>query len=320
MFNNNDKYLYHYTSTRNALDYILANETLKLGSFNYVNDPKEAKIWPFKFICTSPKSKEIFSTDIFEEVHNHIMNRSFIVCFKQDDPSMNNESENNFKRGYSDSRMWSHYADNHEGVCLVFNKEKLNKAIRITFKDDIVFNESIKYSDDGESLYENRKLDPYLIFYEKLIAEGLDPYLKNHILQFNKDLYFTKQSCWKDEKEYRWVVYSSSQSKEIYVSIKDSLEAIIIGNDFKIEHFEKVAIHAKELGIKLYKLFNRGWAQHLFECMLTEPQPENVISLDGITFSTLIPCDRIFTQACDFDGKRRTIVIEAGTGAVIVYE
>ncbi|NFN17824.1 DUF2971 domain-containing protein [Clostridium botulinum] len=320
MFNNKEC-LYHYTSAETAIDYILKNKTLKLGSFRNVNDPKEAKTWPFKFLCFKSETKELFNSELFDEVHNHIMDRTFVVCFKKDDLLNEQQDEPNSIKGYSDSRMWSQYANNHKGVCLVFNKKKLTEKINKIFKNDIIFNDFIKYLDYGQVLEFNQDYDPYIIFFEKMLSLGIEKYLKEHIFKFNKDLFFTKQTCWRDEEEYRWVVYSSNKVKDKYIPINDCLEAIVLGNDFDSKYLNQITCYAKECGIKLYKLFNRGWAQHLFECDLENMYCKDIISLNGVSYPIDFYYELLFTQACNINGERKTILLDfPNNGSVILYD
>ena len=41
---------------------------------------------------------------------------------------------NNLSKGWARSRMWAQYADNHKGVCLIFDKLCLEKEFKGSFE------------------------------------------------------------------------------------------------------------------------------------------------------------------------------------------
>lgn len=335
-------YLLHYTKTDSAINYILKNKTLRFNSFRKVNDPKESKHWPFKLFCFYKQNFDLFSKNKFHEIYDYIMNHIFMSCF-----SINsNPFENN-----QDLRMWSQYGDNHTGVCLIFNKEKLENDIIQKTKDYTLFHEKIEYSTSitANSYYKKYPepggpltwiyfnnfyyqqilpflhpffrpecSDPYMINLERLNKLGTSMYMQNHINYFHLPLFFTKNNCWKDESEYRFVIHTPKELEFIDIPITNSIEGIILGNDFPSEHLNSIISIAENLNIRLFKLYSRGWYNHLIEVDYRN-QEGDIISLLS-SFPINFYYDELFYQVCDINGKNRTIHINSSNGNVTLVD
>ena len=124
-----NKYLYHYTSMDTAINYILYNKTLRFNPLANVNDPMESdpNYWAFSNLEKGDKS-----STIQYQVSDYFKNRIKVVCFSLDDQSDWNSPEfsplDYCARGHSKPRMWATYGDDHKGVCLIFDRERLRKA------------------------------------------------------------------------------------------------------------------------------------------------------------------------------------------------
>lgn len=114
------KYLYHYTSFKNA-ESILTSNSLSLGAFSQMNDP-------FEFLTINNPGL-YFSGDYnkgvensYEEHKNWVDGRNLktrIVSFCED------VSGSILRRGWNLLNMWASYGQNQLGVCLVFDLESL---------------------------------------------------------------------------------------------------------------------------------------------------------------------------------------------------
>ena len=126
-----DAYLYHYTTTDTALNHILKNGTLKFNSFNNVNDPRESKNWDMSPFVKPNLNLTLDQYDaISREVSDILKANAKLVCFSCD----KNEAVGKWQpeallhRGFSKPSMWHHYGGEHDGVCLMFDGNKLNTA------------------------------------------------------------------------------------------------------------------------------------------------------------------------------------------------
>lgn len=134
-YEGNDSLLYHYTSLESACK-ILESNSLRLSNLLNVNDPLEFR---------RPKGFGFNGDDeniskIMTELNQSLTERentTRLLCFCQDffcsKEDWNNEKSQNkaanlLHKGWARNRMWAQYANNHKGVCLVFDKDEFTKA------------------------------------------------------------------------------------------------------------------------------------------------------------------------------------------------
>jgi len=136
-FKDHDKFLYHYTSAKTAIDYILKDKQLKLGRYVNTNDPKEAKTWQFSLGTNERRDLSKYSLDeISERFTQALKRRTNLACFSQDSTLTGDHTRDIYARGFGKSRMWAQYADNHKGVCLILEKSAIRKAVEDQFGND----------------------------------------------------------------------------------------------------------------------------------------------------------------------------------------
>ncbi|MEB4872108.1 DUF2971 domain-containing protein [Priestia megaterium] len=333
--------LLHFTSADTAINYIFKNKTLRFNSFKRVNDPRESKDWPFKVFCFYEQNYNKFHEGIFKELHNYIMNHVFISCFSVQNAGKSLSDINH------DLRMWAQYGDNHQGVCILFNKNQLEKEIQRATKGNNLFHENIKYLphinqndvihpdtlkgkvigiDFNGFIY--RSLlplihpfgkpecnDPYMINLERLLNLGIHKYMEQHILYYRQPLFFTKKECWRDEREYRYIIHSKEENEFLDIPISNSIDAVILGNDFPPHLFSELVNMAKLLNFKIYKLHNRGWDNHFMEIDINNLEEQNIISLSS-SYPINFYYEELFYQVCDIQGKNRTLHINSKSGNV----
>ncbi|RUM74015.1 MAG: hypothetical protein DSZ12_06240 [Sulfurovum sp.] len=76
---------------------------IQFGSYKNLNDPREAKTWPFIFYTSNIETNNKFKSSIFEEVSNYIIQKTLVLCCTQDDPSVTYEDEDrDIRSGYGD--------------------------------------------------------------------------------------------------------------------------------------------------------------------------------------------------------------------------
>ena len=119
--------------------------------------------------------------------------------------------------------MWSHYADNHQGICLRFRSDK---AL------------------DGYFLILNSTSEPCQIPFIKIeYKENLPPIVN----MFDEDrdetlvkFLLTKYSDWKYEKEYRMLLYENELEGGTIRYEKEDLEGITFGLKMKPENVKLI--------------------------------------------------------------------------------
>ncbi|MDR4434755.1 DUF2971 domain-containing protein [Bacillus tequilensis] len=322
-------HLAHFTKADTALEYIFKNNSIKFNSLNGVNDPRESKIWPFKFFCYQDKNKALFEEGLFERAHNYILNNFLVCCFSYDNAFPN------YQECDLDMRMWAQYADNHKGLSIIFDQSKIYHSIK-TFTDGDIYHGRIDYlsypyinqknnltkSNFKGFIYPTVAIlshpflnptctDPYMLCLEKIKSIGFEKYMNEHIKYFYNELFFTKKDSWSGEREYRFVIHTKNKEKEIFVPLEDSVKAVILGNDF--EHFDKILYYARKYHFDLYKLNSRGWHSHLIKIDITDPFNYNGVSLDN-TLPINFNYSTVFTQGVGEKGDIRTVMYDKNSG------
>ena len=129
--------------------------------------------------------------------------------------------------------MWEQYAGRHTGACLVFERSELVGLV----------DENLPHGDGdlfsyGSVTYEDQALTIPLPWME-VVDQGIDAVLDD--FQVRKGaadhLYFTKNTDWRSEEEFRivcvqWNVSDEEEDQPITIPYESSLLAIVLGEHF----------------------------------------------------------------------------------------
>lgn len=215
--------IFHYTKLSTGLEKIIETQQLKYSSLRNTNDPKEYQDIQFN-IAGNGVCKE-YSKELNSETLSYMStlwkDKSRILCFCHN--TENNHA--NGIHGYSKSRMWSQYADNHKGLCFVFSKEALQKHIKTVIKpkEHNFFFEDV--------IYEQTRIHCRTIDRDNILRYGPEECAYQHLINNYKELFFLKNFDYKDENECRLVLISKTNNPE-YLDISSSLKGVIIGDAF----------------------------------------------------------------------------------------
>lgn len=210
------RFLYHYTKVSSAIK-ILKTGTLLLRAPEKMNDPYEYR------------SRETNGVDVsIQECSNSISKHSNAIAERKNAVRIASFSIDKklhwcipSERGWNRMSMWTYYAESHAGVCLVFDRKRLEENFNLTFSNAKrkCFCRQVQYVSEREL---NR--------YEGMFCEPHDSYLgEEHI-----DHLFTKSDCFAQEQEYRLLLVNRNlkSSANVRFSIKNAIRAIITGDRF----------------------------------------------------------------------------------------
>jgi hypothetical protein len=227
------RYLYHFTSIEKAT-LILDGDSLKFSKITSTNDTLEAKPKMSYYDISSNKKLN----DIFNCTSN--INKKYIqlLCFSMDiDKIKTSDNEKIYLSDYSDRgfalpRMWAQYAHDNDGVCFVFDKEKLSKAINESLNKSLITEGAIEYVSQYTNLnFDYDKLN-FLLNSESELVKCINfvDFLKSN-KEYTKYNYFYKLKDWANENEYRFLAYGDN---DFYIkNIKETIVGIIIGERIK---------------------------------------------------------------------------------------
>lgn len=200
--------LYHYTSFESAIK-ILASHRLRYSQLKGLNDINES----YRPACL--KFNGVFPADkSFEDLENAAQQ------FRQISFTM----DENEQPGFAIPAMWAHYAQKGNGVCLVFDKAKLERRLKSQSKH-VAF-QKICYV---------QKYDPSLI-----LSEGNMAGYRDELFAKRASTFFMKTADWAYEQEYR-VIEEECEPTDVFLDVKDAILAIILCNAPDIKPSEHVS-------------------------------------------------------------------------------
>jgi hypothetical protein len=239
-----DRYLYHYTTREAALGSILPLGRLRLGLLRETNDPRESSDWQFTLYSAPGTGVDI--GDDANRIHNQmpslIKSATKVLCLSRDDPDPVPPYEM-FARGFSHSRMWAQYAGGHSGVCLVFDRQYLGRAI-----DDQLTDHGVIYQ--GAVTYADRRSDDLPAFgmhWEDVQELPSDELVTRHVALHHDALFFRKSLDWETEWEYRWILVNDVPAPA-YFEFGDALCGIVVGASFPESADASLGYQAERLG------------------------------------------------------------------------
>ena len=185
----NGKYLYHYTNLNSCIKILMSNSLL-FGKLSELNDINELQ-HPLYFD----------DWDVSNTAHEEI-NRYQQISLTQDGD----------RRGFDIPAMWGHYSDKGNGVCIIFNKEKLIKVL-----PPDIYKGAVSYVKD---------FAPDIIFQSN--SGNIIPFSREEI----EDYFFKKSNDWAYEQEYRILIRKDSKDNNRYkLELEDAVVGIVIHRD-----------------------------------------------------------------------------------------
>jgi hypothetical protein len=239
-FKDQDRFLYHYTSAKTAIDYILKDKQFKLGRYINTNDPKETKTWQFSVGTNEKRDLSGYNlTDISERLTQAMKHKTNLACFSQDENLTGDNTKDIYARGFGKSRMWAQYADNHKGICLVLEKSAIRKAATDQFGDNRfrLYGGPVIYRDRLITEI-NNAVNGFVINADYLEKVGIDNYVKAHVQTYHKALFFEKVTDWSRENEFRIVVFGERE-EDLFLNIDGAIVGVVFGTDCTKENIMK---------------------------------------------------------------------------------
>lgn len=240
-FKEQDRFLYHYTSAETAADYILNDKQLKLGRYINTNDPKETKTWQFSIGTNENHDLSGYGLhELSKKFTYGLKHKTNLVCFSQDGALTGDHTKDIYARGFGKARMWAQYADNHRGVCLVFEKSAIQKSAVDQFGNQRfrLYGGPVVYRDRFITEV-NNPADGFVIDIDYLVKLGFDEYVKAHVATHHKALFFEKVADWSSENEFRVVVLGEKE-EELFMNIGSALSGVLFGADCTEKDIAKI--------------------------------------------------------------------------------
>ncbi|MEO9463315.1 MAG: DUF2971 domain-containing protein [Marinomonas sp.] len=263
------EYVYHYTSWDTARSYILSGKkTMRFGSIDHMNDPLEFNNIQMPLYGV-PRNDRDMPRRMLEAISWATKHGIQLLCTTKDQLAITSPHENGLLfhsaavRGFARPPMWNHYGGGHEGVCLIFDRSKLNQNIvKAANEKGRLFNEDVTYTklDLGSAF---PRLGGKFKLREEMSEwnEGaFNEYARRIVLGERRAFFATKHDDWQYECETRWV-FASDTLENLLVPIKNALSGIVVGCDFDCEHHDAVRALANAFGVPVRRIWwNNGIA------------------------------------------------------------
>lgn len=235
--------LYHYTKTTTALEHILFNKKLRLSDRVDSNDPIE------KLSYSSLVEIEKPDIDIYENIAKYSkdveerIKQLKQVCFCMNDTSGRFQNRNDKPYEYygcMKPRMWEQYADNYNGVCLIFSKAELLKQLDKRYTPNEVW--YVSYAD-----LENKKIH---IKSSELSESNYKNCIKKTYDKMDKYI-FHKHEDYQGENEYRICSYSD---EVLEINIELAIKGLIVSENNSKYFKEKLVEYTKNGKIDIFRV------------------------------------------------------------------
>lgn len=243
------RYLYHYTSTDTAIGYILKDRRLRLGRYSATNDPAESKTWVFGKVASTDDVLNEYpdSNGLSAWLSEEIQSKTRLACFSRDaDQLTGDHIADIVKRGFCKPRMWAQYAALHSGVCLVFDRKRIDATFHSQFRGNSVSGQ-VDYIDRG--VFRRLEEQEHVINLDHLKAVGREAYARDHSVTHRERLFFEKMTDWKDESEFRCVVLGSGES-DLYLPLDGTLTGIMFGEKTSVAQIRTVMAMTNGWGLE----------------------------------------------------------------------
>jgi hypothetical protein len=236
--NQDKRYIFHYTNQYVALEKILFDNKLRFCTRENSHDPFESDSLIHTYNPDENDMNKNIEQMIYTQEVDKVRKSVKCACFCYDRDIINSYP---WDKGCFRSRMWSQYANAHQGVCLVFDYNQIvNSVLKElpTNSHTWIITDKVNYDNKNNSLksiihidYNEMSLPP---------VERLKKYAKAYL--------FSKLKDYENEQEYRICINDGFNTSHIDVDISNALQGIILGSKFPdvyLPVIEKIAKKAK---------------------------------------------------------------------------
>lgn len=244
--------LYHYTIFEKAVK-ILCNKQLRYSKLKDLNDINES----YRPVYVAFDGNTFPDDKTFKDLENAIQ-RFGQISFSVDEKK---------RKGFDIPAMWAHYAQKGNGVCLVFDKGKLEQQLKPYKQKEMLDFQKIRYKREG--------YDPSIILPSADMEECI-----NYLFTKRKEIFFEKTADWSYEQEYR-VIRKVRGTKDVFLNVKNTFLAVILYNAPDIKPTDHVFASVQYAAIQKI-------AGNLPVCCYASFREERNLSCDGECIWSLI--------------------------------
>lgn len=241
---------------------------LRFSPLSETNDPREYRKWNYtirqgnvtRINYLFDLDSLTLARDVTDETKDTLRTGWKLLCLTRDarDYALTNYATW-WGRGLAHPRMWAQYAQDHAGLCIVIDKNKICAEFD-KFQSEHKYCNEVDYDD-----HPVRDSLAYTIDVED--GESLSSAVQKHFVRHHREIFFLKNYDWKSEYEYRFVLQEQT-TEETYINIEDSLSGVVLGDLFANSHVNEIEKLTKEFDIPTRRIKWRNGRAFL-GCTLT---------------------------------------------------
>lgn len=248
--------LAHYTKAATAFEHIVPSGKLRMSPYSEMRDPAENKdvlpatgYWPGETDNETALRAWSETLAIIKQYRDSARLLSFTR--DADEPPA---QWPRFGCCWARPRMWEQYGDAHYGVCLVFDTERLEKAVAEEippFQGDFYF-DAVRYLPEGISggSFTTIPLGGLIEATEIKRRSTVTSLIQANV----DDFFFLKSDDFETEHEYRAVALTQLKEGYAFVAHRDSLVAVVLGERFPKWQIPGAREVCAEAGVELRRM------------------------------------------------------------------
>ena len=265
-----EAHLAHYTTAEAAFAKILPSGRLRMNPYRRMRDPLENKELIFNSVGGWGNSAEISFGDLQGAIRR-VRDAMRILSFTQgqERTSTDHLDAALFRCSWARPRMWEQYAENHSGVCLVFDRARLVEAIRYELaRVGSYWDREVVYNLGGFATSDAAAID-----YDPTQGLSIEEAVAVHAVTYAQEFFFLKTEDWASEREYRFVLEPAStdpdpaDERPHFVSFADALRYVLVGERFSLWQSDSAQRISEAAGAELRFM---DW-EHGFPVPFDEP-------------------------------------------------
>jgi Protein of unknown function (DUF2971) len=252
-------WLSHYTTAEAALGHILPTGKLRMSPYERMRDPFENKYVTLAMgYAGDPPEPERAWADAMNQV-NRLRSDMRVLSFTRDavgDYAAGGESHNGCC--WARPRMWEQYAENHAGVCLIFDREQVEhqlagelNAIGPHYRGEVTYTPAGFYGSPARIITHQDFVSPD----RSTRANAITRHIEDH----HKDFFFLKTLDWATEYEYRFLLLQPDRD-DAYVAYGHALKFVVVGERFPEWQLPAAEAACLGAGLELKRMtWESGW-------------------------------------------------------------
>lgn len=234
----------HYTSCKH-IKKIFSSKKLRLSKVAGFDDPRESSISWLETVYIG-NSYKLIDLDCLKQTISKKINILCCCAPRRYEPSASEIEQASYGR----PRMWSQYGDKAKGICLILDRHEITKQISQYAKQpDHFINEDVEYKDWLHLIHGNVTLE----ITDSTNIEEVDLFSQINENEMLKHIYFNKGIDWKDESEYRWLLFNE-QEDDIYIDLEPCIKSVVLGVNYPINRIKEIKKYCRSIKCSCYQL------------------------------------------------------------------